>query len=73
MITLEVRPEIHIRELRERPSFSTCSACHRSFHAKSDDQLCLSLCEHCLDTLQNQREAVVSVHVRPRPKRPASL
>jgi hypothetical protein len=73
MINFEVHPEIHIHELRERPSFSTCSACHRSFQAKSEDQLCLSLCEHCRDALQNQREPVLSIHIRPRPKRPASL
>jgi hypothetical protein len=73
MITFEVHPEIPSHELRERPSFSTCSACHRSFQAKSEDQLCLSLCEHCQDALQNQREPVLSVHVRPRPKSPASL
>lgn len=36
MITFEVHPEIHVRELRDHPSFSTCSECHRSFHAKSE-------------------------------------
>jgi hypothetical protein len=73
MITFEVHPEIYVRELRERPSFSTCSACHRSFHAKSEDQLCIGLCDHCLDGIQNHREAIISVHVRPRPQRRNSL
>ena len=68
MITFEVHPEIHVRELRDRPSFSTCSECHRSFHAKSEDQLSLLLCEHCFDAMQNHREPVISVHVRPRPQ-----
>jgi hypothetical protein len=36
MITFEVHPEIHVRELRDHPSFSTCSECHRSFHAKNE-------------------------------------
>jgi len=53
MITFEVHPEIHVRELRDHPSFSTCSECHRSFHAKS--------------------EAVIGVHVRPRPQRRPTL
>ncbi len=73
MITFEVHPEIHARELRERPSFSTCSECHRSFHAKTEDQLSLAVCDHCLDTIQNQREPVISVHVRPRSCRRSGL
>ena len=47
MITFEVHPEIHVRELRDHPSFSTCSECHRRFHAKSEDQLSVSLCQRC--------------------------
>jgi hypothetical protein len=73
MITFEVHPEIHVRELRGRPSFSTCSECHRSFHGKSEDQLSLSLCEHCFDAMQNHREPVISVPVRPRPQRRSTV
>ena len=69
MIIFEVHPEIHVRELRDRPCFSTCSECHRSFHAKSEDQLSLSLCERCFDAVRNHREPVISVSVRPRPQR----
>jgi hypothetical protein len=57
MITFEVHPEIHVRELRERSSFSNCSECPRSFHAKTEDQLSLALCDHCLDNLQNPTRA----------------
>jgi hypothetical protein len=73
MITFEVHPEIHVRELRDHPSFSTCSECHRSFHAKSEDQLSLLLCEHCFHAMQNHRKPVISVHVRPRPQRRPTL
>jgi hypothetical protein len=59
MITFEVHPEIHVRELRERPSFSTCSDCHRSFHAKSEDQQCLALCERCLDLRERRRSPTI--------------
>jgi hypothetical protein len=51
MITFEVHPEIHVREMRER----------------------LLLCEHCFDAMQNHREPVISVHVRPRPQRRSTL
>jgi len=67
MITLEVHPEIHAREQRQRPEFSTCYECHRTFRAKSEDQLCLELCDSCLEDLRSLREPVISVHVRARP------
>lgn len=73
MITFGVHPEIHVRELRDRPSFSTCSECHRSFHAKSEDQLSLSLSGHCFDAMQNHCEPVIGVHVRPRPQRRSTV
>ena len=72
MIALEVHPEIHVRELRERPAFSTCYECHRSFRAKSEDQLCLELCDSCFDAMRQPYEPVISVHVKPRSFRPPS-
>jgi len=66
MITLEVHPEIQVQELRERPAFSTCYECHRSFRAKSEDQLCLELCDQCFDLLRHLGEPVISMHVWPR-------
>jgi len=67
MITLEVHPEIHAREQRQRPEFSTCYECHHTFRAKSEDQLCLELCDSCLEDLRSLREPVISVHVKARP------
>ena len=67
MITLEVHPEIQAREQRQRPEFSTCYECHRTFRAKSEDQLCLELCDSCLEDLRSLREPVISVHVKARP------
>jgi len=72
MSALEVHPEIHARELREHPAFSTCHECHRSFRAKSEDQLCLELCDSCFDTMRQPCEPVVRVHVKARPCRPIS-
>jgi hypothetical protein len=73
MIALEVHPEIHVRELRARPAFSSCHECHRSCHAKSEDQLCLELCDSCFDATRQLREPVIRAHVKPRPCRPVSL
>jgi len=69
MIALEVHPEIHAHELRERPAYSTCHECHRSFLAKGEDQLCLELCDTCFDSARQLREPVISVQVKPRPFR----
>jgi len=69
MITLEAYPEIHAEEQRQRPAYSTCYECHRTFHAKSEDQICLELCDSCLEDLRSLREPVISVHVKPRPGR----
>jgi hypothetical protein len=64
MITLEVRPEIHVQEQHLRPEYSTCYECHRSFRARSEDQLCLELCDTCFDALRHLREPIVSIHVK---------
>src|SRR5262250_2633719 len=66
MITLEAHPEIHVEEQRQRPAYSTCYECHRTFRAKSEDQLCLELCDSCFEDLRSLREPIVSVHVKPR-------
>lgn len=72
MIALEVHPRIHVRVPRARPPFSSCHECHRSFHAKSEDQSCLDLCDSCFDAARQLREPIVRVHVKPRPCRPVS-
>lgn len=73
MIELEAHSEIHVQEVHERPAYSTCRECHRSFRAKYEDQLSLELCDHCYDALRNPDEAVLSVHVKARPRRSAGL
>ena len=67
MTTLEVRPEMHVREQVQHPAFSTCYECHRSFHAKCEDQLSLELCDHCFDLFRHLREPILSVRVKARP------
>lgn len=69
MSAIAVHPEVHVKEIAERPAYSTCRECHRTFHAKSEDQLCLDLCDGCLEDLRSLREPVISVHVKPRPWR----
>ena len=71
MVTLEVHPEIHFREQLERPAYSTCHECHRTFHAKSEDQLSLTLCDSCFEDLRSLREPTISIRVKPRPRRVA--
>jgi hypothetical protein len=73
MITFEVHPEIHVRELRDHPFLFDLFGVSRSFHAKSEDQLSLFLCERCLDAMQSHSEPVISVHVRPAPAACATL
>jgi len=68
MITLEAHPEIHVEQQRERPEFSTCYECHRTFRAKSEDQLSLELCNSCFEDLRSLREPIISVHVKARPR-----
>jgi hypothetical protein len=67
MNTLEVHPEIRVREQRQHPAYSTCYECHHTIHAKSEAQLCLELCDSCLEALRSLREPVISIHVKPRP------
>jgi hypothetical protein len=73
MIAREVHPKIHVRVLRARPAFSSCHECHRSFHAKNEDQLCLELCDSCFDAARKLREPIIRVHVKPRPCRPVNV
>lgn len=68
MITLEAHPDLQVKEQRQRPAYSTCRECRRTFHAMSEDQLCLELCDSCLEDLRSLREPVISVHVKPRPR-----
>lgn len=69
MATLEVHPEIRAREQQRHPDYSTCYECHRSFRARSEDQLFLELCDDCFDAVRYLREPVISVHVKARPRR----
>jgi len=73
MITLEVRPEIHVQKQHQRPKYSTCYECQRSFRARSEDQLCLELCDDCFDALRHMREPILSIHVKARPHGPAAV
>ena len=72
MNTLEVHPEIQVREQRQQPAYSTCYECHHTFHAKSEDQFCLQLCDTCFEALRSLREPVISVHVKARPRHTAT-
>jgi len=71
MITVEVHPEIHVSEPPQTRTYSTCRECHHTFYPKNEDQKCLELCDHCLDEMRSVREPVISVHVKPRPRRAA--
>jgi hypothetical protein len=71
MITYEVQPEIHVRQQRQGPAFSTCRECHHTFYPKNEDQHCLELCDACIEKMQSAREPVISVHVKARPRRAA--
>jgi len=73
MITLEVHPEVHTREQHQQPEYSTCFECHRSFHAKSEDQFSIGLCDTCFDAARHISEPIVSVHVKAHPHRPPIL
>lgn len=72
MITFETQPEIHVRIQRPGEAYSTCRGCHHTFYPKNEDQLCLELCDHCIEELRSLREPVVSVHVKARPHRAAN-
>jgi len=71
MITVEVQPEFHIIEEPRTRSYSTCRECHHTFYPKNEDQHCLELCDRCIEELRSLREPVISVHVKPRPRRAA--
>lgn len=73
MITSEVHTEVHVRQQFQGPSYSTCFECHRSFHAKSEDQLSLQLCDSCFDAARHVGEPVVNIHVKVRPHRAHTL
>ena len=68
MIEFEV-PEIRVYELVQLPAYSICRACHRSFHAKSEDQLSLESCDSCFHALRFPEEAIPTVHVKVLPRR----
>lgn len=68
MNTLEVHPEIHVKEQGQHPAYSTCGECHHTFHAKSEDQPCLELCDSCFEALRSPHEPVISIHVKARPQ-----
>lgn len=65
MITLESRPAVHAEP--QRPDYSTCYECHRSFRAKSEDQDSVGLCDTCFDAVRHTQEPVISIHVKVRP------
>ena len=69
MITLEFHPAVPVRERQPHPAYSTCRECRHTFYARNEDQFSLTLCDSCLEDLRNQRPPVISVHVRPRPRR----
>jgi hypothetical protein len=73
MITLEVHPEVHVREQIELPQYSTCFECHRSFRAKTEEQLAAGLCPHCYEAARHISEPVLSIHVKVLPRKPLTL
>jgi hypothetical protein len=72
MIELEFPTSVHVEEQFQSPEYSTCRECHRSFHASSEDQLSLELCDRCFDALRNPVEAIPTVHVKVLPHRSAA-
>jgi hypothetical protein len=73
MNTLEVHPELHVREQHPRPEFATCHECYRSFRLKSADRFCLQLCHRCFESVRHGCEKVVRVHIKVLPHKPALL
>jgi len=73
MATLEIEAEVHAREQYQHPDFATCYECHRSFHAHTEDQWSLELCDTCFDAIRYLREPVISVHIKAHPRRPVAL
>jgi hypothetical protein len=68
MVEFEIHPEIHVEEQLQRPDYFTCRGCHRSFRAKSEDQLSLELCDTCFHTLRQPGESIPTVHVKVLPR-----
>lgn len=73
MSLLEVHPEIRVAGKQERPDYSTCFECHRSFRAKSEDQYSVQLCDSCFDVARLLEEPVISVRVKVRPRKTIAL
>ena len=71
MFTVVIHPEVQVREKQQFPAYCTCRKCRHTFHPKNEDQSCLELCDHCLDEQQMLHEPVISVHVKPQPRRAA--
>jgi len=68
MVEFEIHPEIHVEEQLQRPTYSTCRDCHRSFRAKSEDQLSLELCDTCFHALRHPEASIPAVHVKVLPR-----
>jgi hypothetical protein len=73
MIELEVHPEIHGQAQVRQPTYSTCRECHRSFHAKPEDQLSLELSDSCLHALRFPEEAIPTAHIKVLPRNATNL
>lgn len=73
MTTLAAHTEIRVQEIPNEQGFSTCCQCHRSFRAKSLDQMSVGLCCHCFDALRTNCEPVLRIHIRPRPHHPTGF
>jgi hypothetical protein len=68
MIELEFPTSVHVEEQFQSPAYSTCQECHRSFHAKCEDQVSLQLCDKCFEALLRPAEAVPTVRVKVLPR-----
>ena len=62
----------HVEVKRELPEYAMCVECRRTFQPRSEDQACMELCDECFETAKYPREQVISVHVRPRPRKSKS-
>jgi hypothetical protein len=69
MIEFAVHPEIHVQEQLQQPQYSTCRECHRSFQAKSEDQLSLELCDSCFHALRFPEGTLPCARVKVLPRR----
>jgi hypothetical protein len=58
---------IHVRIQFECPEYSTCYACHRSYHAKSEYQLSVNMCASCFEMACGIGQAIWEVHVMAQP------